>query len=234
MNGPGPDLTITDLWQQGGQICFQVWNQGDEGSIADFLIGLFVDGANTDLLGMPVALDPDARWTGCFHSAYTCSQPSDQVSITADTTNMVTEGNETNNARLESWNCDGIPPAITDGPTVTDITSNSVTITWQTDEASNSQVNYSMQSAANGMSVYQATYVTNHSITLSDLSPTTLYYFNVESRDPSYNLVRSADLFFKTSALVDLIDPSIWIYPIGTVTETVTTPNPPTTRASPE
>jgi len=70
--------------------------------------------------------------------------------------------------------------------TTSGITSSSATITWTTNEASDSVVNYETSTAL-GTTMPDATLVTSHSIKLSGLSPGTTYYFEVQSTDEAGN-----------------------------------------------
>ena len=80
---------------------------------------------------------------------------------------------------------DDIPPVISDIAT-SDITDTSATITWTTDEASDSEVNYGISTAL-GTIESDLTMVSMHSVTLTGLAPETTYYYEVESTDSSVN-----------------------------------------------
>ena len=73
------------------------------------------------------------------------------------------------------------PPAIT--AVSASATSTTATITWTTDRASNSVVNYGTSSANLNLSATVATMVTAHSVPLSGLTAGTTYYFRVSSTD---------------------------------------------------
>ena len=66
------------------------------------------------------------------------------------------------------------------------ITHLDATITWTTDENSNSVVNYGTTTAL-GSTTSNAAMVTSHSIILTDLLPDTTYYYEVQSTDSSGN-----------------------------------------------
>jgi len=77
------------------------------------------------------------------------------------------------------------------GPDICDVKAVSVgntsaTITWATSEAANSTVNYG-DSTALGLTVSDSANVTDHSITLTGLTPTTLYYYEVSSSNAGGN-----------------------------------------------
>ncbi|MBN1355122.1 hypothetical protein JXA40_02515 [bacterium] len=79
---------------------------------------------------------------------------------------------------------DGVPPVIS-GVTVTNITEDSFTVEWTTDEESDSGVTYGEVSP--DTTVSSGTMTTNHSIAVTDLEQCTVYYFYVESRDRAGN-----------------------------------------------
>ncbi|MEW5799182.1 MAG: phospholipase D-like domain-containing protein [Bacteroidota bacterium] len=85
-------------------------------------------------------------------------------------------------------------PIITVPPYEADITSNQVTIRWQTSDASSSIVKYGMTSALTD-SVVDATPVTNHAVTLPNLQPSTIYYYQVSSEDGT-GRTTTANYFF--------------------------------------
>jgi hypothetical protein len=87
--------------------------------------------------------------------------------------------------------------------------SQSVLITWTTDENADSRVDYGV-TVAYGSNAVDGTYVTAHAITLSNLNQGTLYHFRVMSRDSSANLGSSADLTFSTK-VADTVAPTITI-----------------------
>jgi hypothetical protein len=68
------------------------------------------------------------------------------------------------------------------------LTTDSVTITWTTDELSNSTVGYSTTPSDFSTEQGVASMVTSHSVTLSQLTPAATYYFQVKSVDPSGNI----------------------------------------------
>jgi hypothetical protein len=81
------------------------------------------------------------------------------------------------------------------------VTSNSALITWTTDEASNSVVEYGLTASygsRGGDNAENATYVTNHSVSLNGLAANTLYHYRVKSTDASGNSATSGDFTFQT------------------------------------
>jgi hypothetical protein len=82
-------------------------------------------------------------------------------------------------------------------------TSTGATITWTTNEAATSVVNYGLTSGYGSTST-NASLVTSHSIALTGLSPSTTYHYQVSSADASNNLASSGDLSFTTNAGANL------------------------------
>lgn len=85
------------------------------------------------------------------------------------------------------------------------------TVAWQTGESSLSWVVYGLNTAY-GSQVKTSAYATSHSVTLTGLTASTLYHFQVKSQDSSGNIGISADGTFTTLAQGE-----------GTTTTTTTT-----------
>jgi len=85
-----------------------------------------------------------------------------------------------------SFGLDNIPPVISD-VLVTNITSSSATITWDTDESSNSLVDYGTSTAYGETKGDANADTTTHSVEISDLLPGTDYLLRVRSMDASDN-----------------------------------------------
>jgi hypothetical protein len=92
---------------------------------------------------------------------------------------------------------DTTPPVITN-ISVISITKDSVTITWETDEPSDSLVKYGTQSGNYTETAYNASDVIHHSIIFTELTINTTYYYVVNSTDPSNNSAQSVEQSFKT------------------------------------
>ncbi len=76
----------------------------------------------------------------------------------------------------------------------------SATITWTTNEAGDSQINYGLSSSYSASTTLDTADVTSHTVTLSGLTASTLYHFRVRSRDAANNLQMSSDQTFTTTA----------------------------------
>jgi hypothetical protein len=112
---------------------------------------------------------------------------------------------------------DTTPPAITNVGAASD--SNSAEITWETDEVSDSFVGYGTSSGSYPFSENGGEMVLSHSITLTGLTPDTLYYYMVSSADAQDNSAESLEFTFRTLALLDTEQPvieSVTLYPANT------------------
>ncbi|MEK6823625.1 MAG: Ig-like domain-containing protein [Nanoarchaeota archaeon] len=82
------------------------------------------------------------------------------------------------------------------------VSSSSATIIWTTNENANSNVSYGTTNLTIS-NTGSATYESSHSISLSSLSASTLYYFNVSSCDAGRNCNTSTQYNFTTSVIGD-------------------------------
>ena len=80
------------------------------------------------------------------------------------------------------------------------ITSSGATITWTTDEASTSQVDYGVTISYGQSTPLNSTLVTSHSVSLTGLSASTVYHYRVRSKDAASNERLSADVTFTTAS----------------------------------
>jgi hypothetical protein len=79
------------------------------------------------------------------------------------------------------------------------LSANSASITWATDVAANSRVEYG-QSTNYGSSQDSSNMVTSHTINLSGLMPSTTYHYRVSSGDSNGNITLSSNRQFITQA----------------------------------
>jgi subtilisin family serine protease len=89
------------------------------------------------------------------------------------------------------------PPSITNVASSA-ITSTSATITWDTDELSDSLVKYDIEQGIYNFEVSNSADVTTHSVVLTELQSNRLYYYVVNSIDPSGNPAQSSEHTFTT------------------------------------
>ena len=111
----------------------------------------------------------------------------------------------------------------------TNITGSSAQITWTTNEAATSQVEYGLTTSYGSTTTLDPTLVTAHSVTITGLAPSTTYNWRVRSMDAAGNETVSANSTFATAAVSDTTAPTVtWSGPpansilLGTVTLTAT------------
>ncbi len=97
---------------------------------------------------------------------------------------------------------DTTPPIITN-VTVTNITNNSATVKWNTDEIADSVVKYGKASGIYTETERNPLFVGNHTIALTKLSPRTKYYFVVNNTDRSGNSAESLEYCFTTTGIFE-------------------------------
>ena len=111
-----------------------------------------------------------------------------------------TAGNQTTSAAVAvtvSNIADTTPPTVSSVASP-NITSNSATITWTTNEAADSQVEYGLTTSYGSQTTLDANLVTSHSVALSGLAANTIYNYRVKSKDTAGNLAVSSNFTFTT------------------------------------
>jgi phosphodiesterase/alkaline phosphatase D-like protein len=103
---------------------------------------------------------------------------------------------------------DTTPPVIT-GVSVSSIGSASAVVSWTTNEAADTQVEYGTTAAYGSTSAFNPAMTTAHSSSLTGLTAGTLYHYRVKSRDAAGNLANSSDYTFTTSQGSDSTPPVI-------------------------
>ena len=101
-------------------------------------------------------------------------------------------------------------PAIS-GVTSAQVSSTAATITWITDQASDSQVDYGTSASYGASSSLNSTMVSTHSVSISSLTPATLYHYNVKSKNAAGLLAASGDFTFTTANGADTAPPTVSI-----------------------
>lgn len=87
------------------------------------------------------------------------------------------------------------------GVSATSISGTGATITWTTDEASDTQVDYGATASYGIATMLESSLVSSHSVVLTGLSSNTTYHYRVNSRNAVGNLATSGDMTFSTLAL---------------------------------
>ena len=175
----------------------------------------------------------DSSWLSVTPTSGTAPQALQIAAILGTTV----AGTYTGHITVTSAGAQGSPATITVSfivapkdvaPVISNVAASSITsagavITWTTDKASTSQVNYGTTAAYGNSSPVNESLVTSHSVTLSALSASTLYHYQVQSADSAGTLGGSADSTFTTAtAAVSSCPCSIWA---STTTPGTTTVN---------
>jgi parallel beta-helix repeat protein len=93
------------------------------------------------------------------------------------------------------------PPALSISAAASSaVASDTATITWTTNLAASSQVDYGTTANYGQSSPLNTSMATSHTVTLSGLSASTTYHYRAKSTDASNNQVASADFTFTTTA----------------------------------
>ncbi len=88
---------------------------------------------------------------------------------------------------------DTVPPTITEAVTCTIVSTDTVTISWMTNEFADSAVLYGTQPGVYPWTVSDSLYVKLHSITLTGLTIGTTYHYKVRNTDRSGNTYLSTE-----------------------------------------
>ncbi len=104
-------------------------------------------------------------------------------------------------------------PVDTTAPTLSFISASSLTtsgatITWTTNESSDTQVEYGQTTSYGNTTTLNTSLVTTHSQSLTSLSAGTTYHYRVKSKDAAGNLATSLDNTFTTTPAPDTTAPN--------------------------
>jgi len=176
-DGAGPELDDTWIYALSDSIAGITWSTDE---LSDGLVGYWPEGDAGAIVTVSdatlvtshciVLTDVSAETTYEFYVEST--DPSGNTAI------------DDNNGFYYTFP-DTIAPVINDVAT-TGITHSDAAITWNTDENSNSIVNYGTTTVL-GSTASDTAMVTSHSVTLTGLSAEIIYYYEVQSTDASGN-----------------------------------------------
>jgi len=131
-----------------------------------------------------------------------------------------TSGNQSGFSNVVSKTFSDTTPPVISAISAGSITSNSAAISWTTDEAANSLVEYGTSTAYGLSSVLNSSPLTNHSAVLSGLAASTLYHYRVKSTDASGNTGISGDNTLTSMTAPDTTPPMISGITVGNITTT--------------
>jgi hypothetical protein len=106
----------------------------------------------------------------------------------------------------------GVPVPDITPPVISGVAANpsssTTAVTWATNEASDSQVEYGLTSSYGSATALNPSAVSSHTASLSGLAPSTLYHYRVKSRDAAGNPAISPDFTVTTLASAPTPPPS--------------------------
>ena len=180
LGGANPSDQTLRIWNSGGGTLN--WSVSDD---AAWLSLSPTGGSSTgERDNVTVSVSISGMSTGSYNATITISAPG------------ITNSPQTVPVRLVISAPDTTPPVI-NNVAVSNISASSATITWKTDEMSDSKVEYG-KTESYGSSKSNTSLVTSHSITLIGLEPGTSYHYKVSSSDSSGNQASSGDFIFTT------------------------------------
>jgi hypothetical protein len=103
---------------------------------------------------------------------------------------------------------DTTPPVIS-GVTSSNLSATGATITWTTNEASDSQIEYGTTIGYGSSTSLDSSMVVSHLQSLTSLTASTLYHYRVKSKDAAGNPATSADYTFTTTSTTESGDPPV-------------------------
>ena len=98
------------------------------------------------------------------------------------------------------------PPSIS-SISAASITNSSAIINWTTNEPADSQIEYGPTAAYGSQTALDSDLVASHSVTLSELSPGTVYHYRIKTKDAAGNLATSEDKTFTTEDSTEVQPP---------------------------
>src|SRR5437870_1537223 len=166
---------------------------------------------NVGIVGVQLKLDGVNLGAEDTTNAYSISWNSTLAANGTHTLTAVARdaaGNTATSAAV-SVTVDNTPPIIS-SVSAFNISSSQATITWATNQASDSQVEYGLTTAYGSSTPLNSSLLTAHAVTLTGLLASNTYHYRVKSRDAAGNLATSADFTLTTLiALPDITPPSV-------------------------
>ena len=74
--------------------------------------------------------------------------------------------------------------------------SNSAKVAWETDEFSDGEIRYGVQTGVYGQTLSDPLFIKQHTITITNIIPDTTYYFKIKCTDRSGNVAESSEYHF--------------------------------------
>lgn len=167
------------------------------GDIVTIRIGTNATGGTNQITNPSTAQVVQILLAGTFGDVQTVGVPiiaDDSVSVTATVAASTTTPGGGGGG---GGSGDTVPPNIFNVQVIS-ITSSTASVIWNTDESSNSSLDYGMTTGYGSGTISNGSLVTSHQLDLTGLSPNTLYHFRVSSRDSASNMATAGDFVFTT------------------------------------
>jgi peptidoglycan hydrolase-like protein with peptidoglycan-binding domain len=157
-----------------------------------------------------IGLSANTTYYYCVHSTDLFNNHSSscgQQFITAQnpvtqTPSVTSSTNQTQTPSIPQTPTENILPIVT-SISISNITHNSATISWQTDQPTTHQVEYGLNNNHGSVTVLDNSFDSNHSVTLTGLSADTEYHFSVKSQDGlGHETVSTDDTFVTASNII--------------------------------
>jgi len=197
-----PDLTVSSIecnWDE-KEIHATIANIGEGDVLESFLVKLYINGKKVDGKRVSSHLTAGEEKDIYFDVGNVLRYESTNVGVFVDAEDDIEEENEDNN--FANITCepevDATAPEFVEGPYVTNITFDSATICWKTDELSKGSVEYGERFGEYDGGAKSPVLSTEHAVILDDLNENTVYHYRVEIWDENGNRRSSRTLFFKT------------------------------------
>lgn len=177
-------------------------NDSDTLSNMGIQISMTEDNTSAILNAGKYAVVWEKTTSGGIYFSAELDQPDEGSGDTSTTTLPTDDGGDTGGGDTGTTTPPGdtTPPVIS-STQATNITETSATITWTTDEASDSKVDHATTpSASSPTQATDATLTTSHTINLINLTADTTYYYTVSSTDEAGNTTISEEQSFATMA----------------------------------
>lgn len=173
------------------------------GTVTDGATGKWIDGATVSITG-PASRSMLTDGTGFY--AFIDLAPG-TYTVTASKTGYpnavrtvtVAIGAVTGNMYVTDIPLGSTPPPTISNVQATSVSNTGATITWTTNQAASSRVQYGLTTSYGSMTPLDGTLVTSHSMALTGLTPGTLYHYRVISANANGSTT-SGDYTFTTSA----------------------------------
>ncbi len=191
------------------------------GTVTDAITSKWIDGATVSIAG-PESRSMICDGTGFY--AFIDVQPGTYTVTAVKSgypnavkTVTVAIGAVTGNMYVTDFSMGNLPAPVISNVQATGITTSGATITWTTDQASSSRVEYGTSTSYGALSPLDSTPITSHSVTLTGLSQSTMYHYRVIAANTNGSTT-STDYTFTT-----LGPPVILGEPVVTTTPTSAT-----------